>query len=119
MTEKRTKSVVLGEILELEEIRNNEEYSELINRLKEQAERKNSTKGETATQKENAKIKEIIKETLAEMGTKARISEIQDANEVLANLKNQKISALLRQLKEEGAIVRTVEKKVAYFEIAR
>jgi predicted RNA-binding protein (virulence factor B family) len=34
----------------------------------------------------------------------------------LAELTNQRVSALVRQLKENGSVIRTEEKRKAYFE---
>ena len=118
MANKRTKKIILNEILEVEGVKNNVEFTETIQKLIEQIDKKNAYKGETVTQKENAKIIEIIKETLAKMNEKARISDIQDANENLANLSNQKMSALLKKLVDTGIVIKTIDKKLAYFEIA-
>ena len=50
--EKRTKVVVLREIAEV--VKDNEEYRTLIEKIIDQTEKKNATKRETPTQKENA-----------------------------------------------------------------
>ena len=118
MAEKRTRKVILGEILEVEGVKGNAEYTEVISKIIEQIDKKNSYKGETKTQKENAGIMEIIKETLRTMNTKARISEIQASNEQLGELSNQKMSALLKKLVDNNEVIKTIDKKIAYFEIA-
>ena len=118
MAEKRTRAMILGEILEVEGVKGNTEYSETIQKLIDQINKKNASKGETATQKENVVIMEIIKETLATLNGKARISEIQDANKKLQELSNQKMSALLKKLVDSELVKKTIEKKVAYFELA-
>ena len=60
--------------------------------------KKSSRTAPTKTQVENEKIKEKIVATLVELGKYATITDIQNANTELADLSNQKISALLKQL---------------------
>ena len=67
------------------------------------------------TQIANQELKGVIVDTLTNLARKVTIKELQNANEDLANLSNQKISALLSQLRNEGAIQREEIKKVAYF----
>jgi predicted transcriptional regulator len=43
------------------------------------------------------------------------VTEIQKSVAECADLSNQRVSALLRQLKDEGAVVRTEDKRKAYF----
>lgn len=75
-------------------------------------------KTETKTQKENVAIMETIVNTLVELAKPVRISELQSANETLANLSNQKVSALLKKLVDTEKVVKTIDKKVAYFSIS-
>ena len=46
------------------------------------------------------------------------IKDIQAADEALVGLSGQKVSALLTSLKKEGKVVRTEDKKKAYFSVA-
>ena len=80
--------------------------------------KKNSYKSSkpTKAQRENADTKEVIMATLG--NEPMTISDIQEANEVLGGLSNQKISALLGQLVTDGKVVRTVVKRKAYFALA-
>ena len=77
-------------------------------------EKKNASgsKKETATQKANADVKALI---LASMvpGVRYTITEI---GKLIGNESNQKVSALVRQLKMDNLVVRTEEKGKAYFE---
>ena len=77
--------------------------------------KKNSTKTEKP---ENADIRTAILEVLA--NGKARISDItKGVNSILeSDYSSNKVSAQVTILKNEGTVVRTVEKKIAYFEIA-
>jgi len=80
--------------------------------------RKSASKTETKTQKENVEIMEIIVSTLTKLAKPSRISEIQNANDRLGELSNQKMSALLKKLVDTEKVVKTTDKKVTYFSIA-
>ena len=69
----------------------------------------------TKAQEENNGIKGVILETLIVNGDKMTITEMQKANAELGELSNQRISALLKQLKEDGKVERIEEKRKAYF----
>ena len=77
--------------------------------------KKSSRTAPTKTQLENEKIKEKIVATLVELDKYATITDIQNANTELANLSNQKISALLKQLYDNKIIEKVIDKKKAYF----
>ena len=77
--------------------------------------KKSSRTTPTKTQVENEKIKEKIVATLVELDKYAAITDIQNANTELANLSNQKISALLKQLYDNKIIEKVIDKKKAYF----
>ena len=100
----------------INEMKGNEEVVNFCNHEIELLEKKASNKSATKTQKENAILKDTIVETLKGLG-KVRISEIQSANEDLANLSNQKMSALLTQLVNDKVVTKTTEKKISYFSI--
>ena len=76
--------------------------------------KKNSTKAEKP---ENAEIRSAILEALA--NGKARISDLtKSVNSILeSDYSSNKVSAQVTILKNEGTVVRTVEKKIAYFEL--
>ena len=77
--------------------------------------KKGSKSTPTKTQVENEAIKEKIVTTLVELNKFATITDIQNANTELADLSNQKISALLKQLVDTNIVDKVVEKKKAYF----
>ena len=91
-----------------------DEVKAKIEKMKAQFEKKNSAeKKPTATQVANEGIKGVILETL---GAKSMtITEMQKANSELAELSNQKISALLKQMSESGSVKREEIKRKAYF----
>ena len=77
-------------------------------------ERKSSKSATTKNQAENEKLMVLIKDALAELGKPVTVSELMP----LVELSNQKISALLRILKERGEIVKTTDKKKSLFSLA-
>lgn len=81
--------------------------------------KKNSTKGDrkpTKVQLENEGHLESIRIALND--NKARtISEMQSENDELSELSNQKMSALLKKLVDNGEVEKFVEKKKTYFKM--
>lgn len=71
----------------------------------------------SARQVENEGIKETVLAVLATTDRPLTVSELL-AYEGLDKLSNQRLSALLRQLKEDGKVVKTTEKKKSYFALA-
>ena len=71
----------------------------------------NSTHKETATQKANADLKSKILDVMVE-DTRYTITEI---GKLIGIESNQKVSALVRQLKMDNLVIRTEEKGKAYF----
>ena len=82
------------------------------------AKKNTSEKKPTKTQIENEGNKQIVLNTLAAFTDGKTISEIQAANEVLAEMSNQKVSALVRQMVQDGSLVRIEDKRKAYFKVA-
>ena len=88
-----------------------------LEKMKAQFEKKNSVeKKPTATQIENEGIKKVILEVIGD--SSLTITEMQKINGELAELSNQKISALLKQMVESGSVVREEIKRKAYFKRA-
>lgn len=67
---------------------------------------------------ENARISDIILETLLNSENPMTITEMQKSNEELAVFSNQKLSALLAKLVESAQVTREVIKRVTYFSIS-
>lgn len=82
--------------------------------------RKNSSKHSlTATQKENITIKELILDVLSDAEDPMTVTEILKTEEIAPfGFSNQKISALLKQLKDDGKVEKIVDKKKTFFVIA-
>jgi len=71
----------------------------------------------TSVQIANEGIKMEILETVEEIG-RCTITDIMENCPAAAELSNQRVSALVRQLVTDGSLVRTEEMRKAYFEIA-
>ena len=96
-------------------VKDNKEVTEKLEALKESISKKNSAERKpTATQKANEEYKKAIL-SFMEVGKKYTISELMKEVVELADLSNQRVSALVRQLKDSGLVERTEEKRKAYF----
>ena len=84
--------------------------------MKASFEKKSATRTATKTQKENEGIKEIILAALTADG--ATVTEIQARDAKLAELSNQRVAALLRQLVDAGKAVKSTDKKKSLFAAA-
>lgn len=114
--EKLTYVGAIDNVLALEGI--DEETKEKLVALRASLVKKKESKKATKTQTENVGYKNTILEVLATVNGGKTISEIQDLDEELGTLSNQKVSALMRQLVESGEVVKTVDKKKSYFALA-
>jgi hypothetical protein len=100
-------------------VANRQDLVDFINHELEVLDKKSSTKTPTKTQIENESLKNVIVEVLTNATQPLTINEITNANDKLVGLSNQKISALLIQLIGANLVVRTSDKKKAYFSIVR
>lgn len=116
MTKKEMFAVVRGIVVASEEC--TEEVLAFIDHEVELLERKSSTTKQTKSQIENEKIMAQILECLAKVEKPVTITEMWELFEEMRVHSNQKLSALLRILKEEGKVVKTIEKKKSYFSLA-
>ena len=99
----------------MKSVEDNKEVYEKLEALKESISKKSSAERKpTATQKANEGYKEAIL-SFMEVGKKYTISELMKSVVEIADLSNQRVSALVRQLKESGLVERTEEKRKAYF----
>lgn len=118
MTKKETINLLIDVLMGNQEVEDMQIFVDFLVHERELLEKKSSNSGQTKTQKENETIKEKIVATLRELDKPVIITEIQGANEELANYSNQKISALLTQLVNSQVVKRVVDKKKAYFTLA-
>ena len=80
-------------------------------------EKRAANKTASKTQVENENIKVKILDALTEIDKPVTISELQSLTPELAVYTNQKLSALLTQLKANNLVTKTIEKKKSYFSI--
>ena len=93
----------------------NDEAVEKLRGMIAQLEKKSSGERKpTATQKENVKVKETFAEFLSD-GEPHTATEIGKA---CGDLSNQKASALLKQMVDEGTVEKFSEKRKTFFKIA-
>lgn len=118
MTTKMTKKDYFTALLAIEEVASNEELVSFINKELEQlAKKSGSARPKTENQEKNEGLKDMILEVLRN-GGRATLTQIQNENADLAELSNQKLNALMIQLVKDGKVIRTVERRKAYFEVA-
>ena len=117
MANKITKKEVINAMLADVAINGNATYVAYLENELALIEKKAANKKSTKTQEENKGIKSVILDTLASIGS-GTITDIQNANSDLAKLSNQKVSALVRQLVENGKVVKTIDKKKSIFSVA-
>jgi hypothetical protein len=94
------------------------ETAEKLTALKAQLMKKKSSSKPTKAQLANEAVKEEIREVLGSADEPMTVTEILKA--MPNEYSSQKISALLRQMGEEGTkeVVKTIEKKVSRFALA-
>lgn len=106
------------EILAL--VKDNKEMTEFIEHEIELLDKKktNGSKKAQANKDANLKLANELFVALKELDKPVTISEFQkESTSGVAILSNQKISSLLRTLIADGLVVRTEEKKKAYFSV--
>lgn len=115
MATKMTKRDYFNTLLALSEVQANPALVEFCKHELELLEKKNSgTKKPTATQQANAGIKDAIYDGM-EADRLYTITEIIKEIPAASELTNQRVSALVRQMAADGLVVRTEEKRKAYF----
>ena len=110
----------LRAIVEATDVANKSALLDFIdNELELLAKKANSAKSKPSkTQAENDTIKSLILTSLAKSDTALTITEFQTKFEIFAEYSNQKMSALFKQLVDNGTLVKTVVKKKSYFALA-
>ena len=116
MTNKMTQRDFYNEIIALAEANEREDIVEFAKGRIAVLDKKSGNKKPTKTQEENAVLKNVILNTLTNEGV--TVTDLQNKNEELSVLSNQRVSAILRQMVLDGKVVKVVEKKKAYFSLA-
>ena len=118
MANKMTKKDYFNQLLAIKEVSANENLVGFINHEIELLAKKSGKSGQTKTQKENEGILKTIVECLATDRTPMTITELQGAYTELADFSNQKLSALMKKLVDNGTVTKTIDKKKSYFVLA-
>lgn len=108
----------LKNVVSASEYENKEEALKFLDREIELLNKKSSKNSMTKTQKENVEVVKKIKAALGTFEKAVTITELQKTEE-LSEYSNQKLSALLKQMVTAGEVVRTEEKKRAYFSLVQ
>ena len=117
MANKITKREVINTMLNDEVIKANETYVAYLTHELELLDKKAQKKGKSEDElKELARLKDLVVNALMKI-EKGTVTEIQKADEELAELSNQKVTSLLKALKEEGVVVRTTEGRKTVFSL--
>lgn len=96
----------------------NEEVKTKLTALQASIAKKNSAERKpTATQTANAGFKVAIENGM-EFGEKYTITDLMKNISELADLSNQRVSAIVRQMVESGTLMREEIKRKAYFSLA-
>ena len=118
MANKITKREVIKMMMNEEVVKANSTYVAYLENELALLDKKAQNKKATKTQEQNKGIKTTILKVLATIGS-GTVTDIQNGNEELSTLSNQKVSALVRQLIESGEVVKTVDKKKSIFSLAK
>ena len=109
---------VIKAVVENSDMENKDGAVSFIDHEIELLNNKTAKSGMTKRQKENVGVCVEIKDALFEVAKPVTITELIAAVPSLGAYTPQKISALLKQMKDRGEVVRTEEKKKAYFSLA-
>ena len=90
--------------------------AKIDNELALLAKKNSAEKKPTAQQTANEAVKTAIVEGM-ELNRVYTVTEVIKEIPECAELTNQRVSALLRQLKDEGKVTRTEDKRKAYFQV--
>lgn len=110
MTKKEMFALIMGEVAHNEE---------MVAFLKHEIELLEKKRG-SANSKRAEEIKpefDLILSVLGQCTQPMRVDDLRKMNSELGLLSNQKVSARLRVLEEQGKVVKTIEKKVSYFSV--
>lgn len=114
---KKERFAQLMAIVNASQVENSAELVAFIEHEVELLNKKNSRSGKpTARQVENEEIKATILSVMERVGKPMTITQLL-AEIGNSELSNQRVSALVTQLKDSGEVVRTVEKKVAFYSL--
>ena len=117
---KLTKRDRFEALLKMSEVQANPDMVAFIGHEIELLAKKNAgDKKPTAKQMENDAVKQVILDEMTANPDKLyTVTELIKNVDGLGDLTNQRVSALLRQMIDAGAVVKTVDKRKSYFSLA-
>lgn len=119
---KLTKRDRYAQLLALNEVKANPDLVAFIEHEVELLARKNTVNGEkalTPNQVQNENFKVVIAEYMASAPDRLfTVTELNKEVDVLNDLSNQRISAILRQMVDAGKVEKVVDKRKSYFRMA-
>lgn len=121
MTKKDFFKLLAGIVEKTEDFDKKTETLDFINHEIELLNKKSSAPGKKKTVhiKENEELMELIGIALELFGKPVTVTTMIKENAEMSKLSSQKLSALLKKMIEAGKVVRTVEKRVPYFSLAK
>ena len=116
---KVTKKERFAQLLAIKEVSANEELVKFINHELELLEKKSGSKKQTETQKANEELMTVIAKALATCEKAVTVSELMKT-ETFKNTdySNQKLSAMLKKMVDNGTVTKVTEKKKSYFSLS-
>ena len=114
--QKKTQKEMFAEIKEVLVAGGYDELVEFVDSRVALLNKKSANRKPTKAQAENEGLKEVVMGVVT--ADKATVSEIMAKDETLKGLSNQKVSALLRILAEEGKVAKVTEGKKTFYVLA-
>lgn len=120
MAEKKmTKKDYFTMLLNVKEVKANADLVKFVEHELELLEKKSGSKKQTETQKANEKLMEDVVLALSTCENAVTVSELMK-HELFkdTDYSNQKLSAMLKKLVDNGTVTKVTEKKKSYFSLA-
>ena len=112
---KKTKRELLSEILSLSEVQSNPELANFVQKEIALLNKKTESRSQKSISEHETIMSEIKTILTISGNTGLMIAEMQAKSELLAGLSNQKISAMLKKLVDNGVCYKIKDKKTTKF----
>lgn len=116
-----SKKEIFNRLLELEEVKANELYTEFLQYQIELLDRKTATRGGSKKNTENEKLADNLYEMLLKSNAETTIAQITQTEEfsISKGYTPQKIVALLKILLDKGLVEKTTVKRINYYKAVK
>ena len=115
MANKMTQKDFFNEVIAMAKAQGRDDLAEYAKGRIEVLDKKSENRKPSKTQAENEVLKGVIMDVLTENGGQMTVTEMLNSGAFDAMVTNQKVTALLRQLKDEQKVDKIVDKKKSYF----